>query len=69
IYILRLYAQSKPEQDAFIFNLVKDVVPVPELLAQGPRWAILSFLPGKLLSDCPEDVDKAATALAHIAAI
>ncbi|UJB67796.1 aminoglycoside phosphotransferase family protein [Acaryochloris sp. 'Moss Beach'] len=69
IYILRLYAQSKPEQDTYIFNLVKDVVPVPELLAQGPRWAILSFLPGKLLSDCPEDVDKAATALAHIAAI
>jgi len=69
IYILRLYAQSKPEQDAYIFNLVKDIVPVPELLAQGPRWAILSFLPGLLLSDCPEYVDKAATALAHLATI
>ncbi len=69
IYILRLYAQSKPEQDAYIFNLVKDVVPVPKLLAQGPRWAILSFLSGKLLSDCPEHVGKAATAIAHLAAI
>lgn len=69
LYILRLYANSKPEQDAYIFELVKDIVPVPELLAQGPKWAILSFLPGKLLSACPQAVDEAATALAHLATI
>lgn len=69
LYILRLYANSQPEQDAYIFELVKDIVPVPELLAQGPQWAILSFLPGTLLSNSPEHVDQAATALARLAAL
>lgn len=69
IYILRLYANRKPERDAYIFEFVKDIVPVPEILAQGSKWAILSFLPGKLLVDTPEYVDQAATALARLAAL
>ncbi|WP_063710549.1 aminoglycoside phosphotransferase family protein [Acaryochloris marina] len=67
LYILRLYANSKPEQDAYIFKLVQDIVPVPELLAQGPQWAILSFLPGQLLTETPDHVEQAATALARLA--
>lgn len=68
VYILRLYDNSTPEQDAYIFKLVKDVVPVPELLAQGSQWAILSFLPGRLLVDTPDCMEQAATALARLGA-
>lgn len=67
--VFKMYAQGNPEQDAYIYHLVQGVVPVPDLLDRGPNWAVLTFLPGRLLSQVPEGVGEAAVAIARIASI
>lgn len=69
ICALRLYAQSTPQKDAYLLDLARTVLPVPEVLAQGPKWAIFTFIPGTLLCHAPEYVGAAAKTIAQIASI
>lgn len=69
ICVLRLYAKGNPQQDAYILDLARTVVFVPEVLAQGPMWAIFTFIPGQMLSQMPEHLGKVAETIAQIASV
>lgn len=70
VCVLRLHNRSaNSEREHAIFALVKDIVPVPEVLARGDDWSILSFLEGTVLADAPEGTRAAAEALAALASL
>lgn len=69
IFVLRLFAKGNGERERYVMNLVKDLVSVPEEVARGNDWSILSFVEGKHLADVPEYTHAAAKALARISSV
>lgn len=67
--VVRLYSQGDPAREAYLMKLVRDRVPVPEVLAQGADWSVLSFLEGEPLENVPQRSKAAARALARIAEV
>jgi aminoglycoside phosphotransferase (APT) family kinase protein len=67
--VLRLCASHSAARENAVLGLVRKVVPVPEVLAQGEDWTIYSFLPGEHLTGTPAHVRAAARALAGLWAI
>jgi aminoglycoside phosphotransferase (APT) family kinase protein len=69
IYLLRLYARGSAATEQYAMSFVQDVLPVPAVLFAGDGWAVMRFLPGKLLQQAPEAAADAGRALAQIAAV
>ncbi|MCP5110449.1 MAG: phosphotransferase [bacterium] len=68
-FVARFYSRGSPTHDRYILNLVKDSLPVPEILHAGDTWAIMQFLPGTQLRNSPADIHAAAHTLARIGRI
>jgi aminoglycoside phosphotransferase (APT) family kinase protein len=70
VCVLRLHNPgSNAERENHILRLVREIVPVPAVVASGGDWSIHSFVEGTVLADAPECVQPAAEALARIASV
>ncbi|MCL5999003.1 MAG: phosphotransferase [Chloroflexi bacterium] len=69
VCVLRLCAHGNPARENYVLGLARQVVPVPEVLAQGADWTIYSFLTGEHLANVPAHIEAAARALAAICSI
>ncbi|WP_207910737.1 phosphotransferase [Chthoniobacter flavus] len=70
VCLLRLHHPgANAERENHILRLVREIVPVPAVLASGSDWSIHSFVEGIPLADAPESVHAAAEALARIASL
>ncbi len=70
VCVLRLHnSGSNAERENHIMRLVRQIVPVPLILASGGDWAIHSFVEGTALTDAPDCVQAAAEALARISSL
>ena len=69
ICVLRLHSRPDPHRENAILELVKDLVPVPRLLAEGDDWSIYTFMEGEHLPEAPQCTRAAAEALARILSI
>ena len=68
VCVLRLHNPgSNAERENHILHLVRNIVPVPAVLASGGDWSIHSFLEGTTLAEAPECVEAVAEALGQIA--
>jgi aminoglycoside phosphotransferase (APT) family kinase protein len=67
VCMLRLHNPgSNAERENHILRLVREIVPVPTVLASDGDWSIHSFVDGTPLADSPECVGAAAKTLAQI---
>jgi aminoglycoside phosphotransferase (APT) family kinase protein len=69
ICVLRLYSHGNAEQETYVMNLVRELVPVPIEIARGETWSVFSFLQGELLEQVPGHAGVAAEALARISSV
>ncbi len=70
VCVLRLHnLGSNAERENHILHLVREIVPVPAVLASGGDWSIHSFVEGTVLAEVPECVQAAAEALARISSL
>lgn len=70
VCVLRLHHPgSHPERENHILHLVREIVPVPAVLASGGGWSIHSFVEGTVLAEAPECLQAAAEALARISSL
>ncbi|MFQ6027101.1 MAG: phosphotransferase family protein [Dehalococcoidia bacterium] len=68
-YVLRLYRRDNSQRESYVMGLVRDLVPVPDMIDRGESWAVFSFLPGQLLENTPQHTGAAAEVLARLASV
>ncbi|MCH8350792.1 MAG: aminoglycoside phosphotransferase family protein [Chloroflexi bacterium] len=68
-YVLRLYSHGDSRREAYVMDLVRDLVPVPLEVGHGANWSLFTFLEGDLLERVPESSDLAAQSLARISSV
>jgi aminoglycoside phosphotransferase (APT) family kinase protein len=68
-FVVRYYSRTTPEKENNVLNLVKNLVPVPDILYQNEKLAIYSYLKGRMLHEIPEFTRQAAKALVQISSI
>ena len=70
VCVLRLHNPGgNAERENHLLRLVREIVPVPAVLASGGDWSIHSFMEGAVLADAPECIKAAAEALARISSL
>lgn len=68
-FILRLRSLGDAEREAYVMDLARRVVPVPEEVARGEGWSVYAFIKGRPLSKLSECVGAAAEALARLSVV
>lgn len=69
VRVVRFYNRGSVEADRYVMNLVKDTIPVPEILHAGDGWAVMPLLPGAPLTGDDDSVRATGRALARIGRI
>ncbi len=70
VCVLRLHNPGcNAERENHILRLVREIVPVPAVLASGGDWSIHSFMEGTALAEAPQCIRAAAEALARISSL
>ncbi len=65
-YILRLYSNNALHKELYILKKLKDLISVPEVLFHQNDLALLSFIPGQMLSETPELIPQAGRFIAQM---
>ena len=68
-YVLRLYSHGDARREAYVMDLVRELVPVPLQVDRGETWSLFTFLEGDLLERVPVSSDLAAEALVRISSV
>lgn len=68
-FILRFRAGCSGSAESYVFDLVRDLVPVPTEIYRSESWSVLSYLEGDLLETIPRHTAQAAAALARISSV
>ncbi len=69
VFVVRFYSRGSPARDRRLLDLVRGIVPAPEICAAGQGWAVMPLMPGRLISCNAEAVRDAGRVLARIGSI
>lgn len=69
VCVARLLAKPTAARESDVMRLARDQVPVPEVLAEGEDWLVLSYIEGAAMETTAEQTRAAAETLARLSAV